>query len=99
MTQYLGVCMVVIVSALCIGILSTIVTENILKQIEAHRIRVSDRRWAEFGKYLIKFRDTFKTEIDKMLEETKMNRTKDFMKMVDEKTEELKEKGIDIDNI
>ena len=41
MTQYLGISMVVIVAALCVGILSTIVSENIFKQVEAHRRRTA----------------------------------------------------------
>ena len=46
MTQYLGISMVVIVIAMCIGILATIVSEAIFKQIEDHRRRVKARKMA-----------------------------------------------------
>ena len=99
MTQYLGISMVVIVITMCVGILSTIVTENIYKQMEAHKKRVSDIRWKSFGKFIFDVRSRYKDEIDKFIEDLKMNRTKEFMTEVDKKTEELKEKGIEIDDL
>lgn len=99
MTEYLGISMVVIVITMCVGILSTIVTENIFKQIEAHKKRVSDARWVSFGKFIIDMRSKYKDDIDKIIEDLKMSKTKDFMNKVDKKTEELKEKGVKIDEI
>lgn len=99
MTEYLGISMVVIVITLCIGILSTIVTENIFKQIEAHKKRVSDIRWKSFGKFIVEMRSKYKDDIDKFIEEMKLNRTKGTMEMVDEKIDELKEKGIKIEDL
>ena len=93
MTEYLGICMVVIVITLCIGILSTIVTENILKQFEAHKRRVSDRRWAQFDKYLISIRVRFKDELDKIIEamEKDKNRqkVKDLADALDKQAKDL----------
>ena len=99
MTTYLGICMVVVVTTLCIAILSTIVTENVFKQIEAHKKRVSDQRWMAFGKFLITFREKYKKELDEIIEKLEMKRTKDFMETVDEKTDEIKKKGIKIEDL
>ena len=99
MTQYLGISMVVIVITLCIGILSTIVTENVLKQFEAHRNRVADRRWAELGKFILKIRENFKDEIDKILEKSDVKATKEVMKCYDDLIDEVHKKGMDIDDI
>jgi len=67
MTEYLGISMVVIVISMCIGILSTIVSEAIFKQIEAHRRRVTARNleiWEKLleggAKYLGKYTNELK---------------------------------------
>lgn len=44
MTQYLGICMVVLVSALCIAVLARLVTGGILEEIEKIRDKRRQRR-------------------------------------------------------
>lgn len=99
MTQYIGISMVAIVITLCIGIMSSIVTENIFKQMEKHRNRVADRRWAEVGKFMCQIRENFKDEIDKMLEKTSMNSVKKAMTQYDELIDKVHEKGDRVEDI
>lgn len=98
MNQYLGISLVIIVASLCIGILSTIVSENIFKQIEAHKKRVSDIRWKEFGKFVFKFLDNYGDKVDKVLEQAKMEKTRnsveEIRKDIEEHREELEKSGV-----
>lgn len=71
MQQYLGISLVVIVIAMCIGILATIVSEAIFKQIEAHRRRVISRKLENakilmetFAKYLDKYGKSVKDIVE-----------------------------------
>ena len=99
MTQYIGISMVAIVITLCIGIMSNIVTENIFKQMEKHRNRVADRRWAEVGKFVCQIRENFKEEIDKILEKTNMNNVQKVMNEYDGLIEKVHEKGGKVEDI
>lgn len=99
MTEYLGISMVVIVVTMCIAVLSTLVTGNILKEVEAHRRRSWDRWWAGLGKFIAKLREEYKDDIDKMLEKTKYDRAKKTMKMYDELIDKVHEKGMKVDDI
>lgn len=99
MTQYLGISMVIIVVTMCIAVLSTLVTGNILKEIEAHRRRSWDRWWAGLGKFIAKLREEYKDDIDKMLEKTKYNRTKETMKRYDELIDKIHQNGMKVDDV
>ncbi len=99
MVEYLGISLVAVIITLCIGVLSTIVTENILKQFEAHRNRVADRRWAEVGKFIAKMRETYKDDIDKILEKSKTKGMKEVMKNYDKMIDEVHKNGMNIDDI
>lgn len=99
MTQYIGISMVAIVITLCIGIMSNIVTENIFKQMEKHRNRMADRRWAEVGKFVCQIRENFKEEIDKILEKTNMNHVQKVMNEYDGLIEKVHEKGDRVEDI
>ena len=83
MTDYFGICMVIIVASLCVCLLSKFVYTNIFKAIEGHKKRVSDARWASFGKFLVDVRDKMGPDIDKWIDELKMKRIKEFMDKVD----------------
>ena len=99
MTEYLGISMVVIVVTMCIAILSTLVTGNILKEVEAHRKRSWDRWWAGLGKFIAKMREEYKDDIDKILEKSKLDRTKQTMKMYDELIDKVHKNGMRVDDI
>lgn len=99
MEQYFGICMVIIVVTICIGLLSKFMTQNIFKQMEAHKKRVSDIRWGEFTKFIIKIRERYGEEMDKMFDDLKMKNTKEIFKGFDETVEEAKAKGLDVDKI
>lgn len=99
MTEYLGISMVVIVVTICIAVLSTLVTGNILKEIEAHRRRSWDRWWLGLGKFIAKIREEYKDDIDKILEKTNMNGTKKVMKQYDELIDKVHENGMKVDDI
>lgn len=99
MEQYFGICMVIIVITVCIGLLSKFMTQNIFKQIEAHKKRVSDNRWSGITKFIITIREKYGKEMDNVFEELKMKNTKESFKAFDEAVEEAKAKGLDIDKI
>ena len=99
MTEYLGISMVVIVATLCIAILSTIVTENIFKQIEAHRNRSWDRWWAGLGKFIATMREKYKDDMNKILDELKMKTAKKTMEQYDELIEKVHQQGMKVEDI
>lgn len=99
MTQYIGISMVAIVITLCIGIMSNIVTENIFKQMEKHRNRMADRRWAEVGKFVCQIRENFKDEMDKILEKTNINGAKKVMARYDEIIDKFHKEGVKVEDI
>ena len=99
MEQYFGICMVIIVVTICIGLLSKFMTRNIFKQMEAHKIRVSDIRWNGITKFIIAIRERYGEEMDKMFDDFKMKNTKETFKKFDEAVEEAKAKGLDVNKI
>jgi hypothetical protein len=99
MEQYFGICMVIIVVTICVGLLSKFMTQNIFKQMEAHKKRVSDIRWSGIIKFIITIREKYGKEMDKMFDDFKLKNTKDSFKKIDELIEEAKDKGVDINNI
>lgn len=99
MTEYLGISMVVIVVTMCIAVLSTLVTGNILKEIEAHRRRSWDRWWAGLGKFIAKLREDYKDDIDNILEKTNSKNGKKVMKRYDDVIDLCHKKGIKVDDI
>ena len=99
MEQYFGICMVIIVVTVCIGLLSKFMTQNIFKQIEAHKKRVSDNRWSGIIKFIIAIRERYGEEMDKMLDALKMKNTKESFKKFDETVEKAKAEGLDTDKI
>lgn len=99
MEQYLGISLVIIVTTICIAVLSTLVTGNIFKEIEAHRRRGWDRWWAGLGKFIAKLRENYKEDIDKFLEKTNNNPAKRTMKMYDDLISKVHESGMTIDDI
>ena len=99
MEQYFGICMVIIVVTICIGLLSKFMTQNIFKQMEAHKKRVSDIRWSGITKFIIAIREKYGKEIDEMCDKLNMKNTKETFKKFDEVVEEAKAKGLDINKI
>ena len=104
MTQYLGISMVVIVIAMCIGILSTIVSEAIFKQIEAHRRRVTERKLKiakdliELGaKYCSEYSKNIKSIVDdcKKAESEGMKLDKEKMEDICKAAEDAAEKAFE----
>lgn len=99
MEQYFGICMVIIVITVCIGLLSKFMTQNIFKQMEAHKKRVSDIRWSGIIKFIITIRERYGKEMDKMFDDLKMKNTKESFKKIDEEIEKAKAEGLDTDKI
>ena len=90
MTTYLGICMVVIVTSLCIGVLARLVTHNILDEFDKMRVRRSDR----FLKTVVKLLNESGGALEKMVktlsdliekeEKKKQKEKEEFMKKVEE---------------
>lgn len=99
MEQYFGICMVIIVVTICIGLLSKFMTQNIFKQMEAHKKRLSNIRWIGIAKFIITIRERYGKEIDEMCDKFNMKNTKEVFKEIDKTAEEAKVKGLDIDKI
>lgn len=99
MEQYFGICMVIIVVTICVGLLSKFMTQNIFKQMEAHKKRVSDIRWSGITKFIITIRERYGEEMDKVFDDLKMKNTKESFKKFDDLVEEAKAKGLDVDKI
>lgn len=101
MTQYLGICMVVIVTGLVIAVLAHLVTSGILEEIERIKKRRYEHRMAVLATALKESTGMFKNfisyakeaaEMDKKYgEEGKKYSDEAFKKAVDEY---MKEKGI-----
>lgn len=84
MEMYLGICMIIITIALCIGVLSNVVLDAIYKKNEAHKKRLSNNRWAAAGKFIMWFNKYYGEEIRNMLEVAKMKNTKETMEKMDD---------------
>lgn len=80
MTQYLGICMVVVVIGLVLSITSRIVTRSILEEMEASRKRRNAKLWEEIDKTINHFKPELErtlNNLNKKMEETKTKKTED----------------------
>jgi len=84
--------LVIIVAALCIGVLANVVLDAIYKKSEAHKKRMSDQRWAAFGSFVMKFYEKYGKDLRETLVKANMKHTTEVYDMFDDSVKKAKAK-------